>query len=139
MHMSVIVNQRATIRQELRIEGGATTTVFPLSESWLRSDSDHQNASKAVRARHIGDRFRSLMDYLYANVFVGTYWSVMDYYADESPPLRDILTDSQCDIVDRVLLEALRVAYSDFCAGRQRSWSVVRKTSDPRYYRKLVA
>lgn len=137
MHMSLTPCIRQEHRMELRIQvdAGVTLTVFPMSERWLREDSDHAWAVHKVKARSKPESFRSLMDYLFANVFIGTYWFVMDFYAEEAPPLREIISQEQCRMIDEVLIEALKLAYQDFCADRERSWSAIRRTSDARYLR----
>ena len=137
MQMNLAPVQRYGFRLELQVPTAVTLTVFPMSENWLRESSDHQNAVKKVKAVSKAENFRSLMDYLFANVFVGTYWMVMDFYSDEGPQLREILTREQCHMIDLQLLEALKLAYEDFRKGRKRSWSRVRRTSDRRYLRNV--
>ena len=127
--------QRCAIRLALQVPNSVTLTVFPMSENWLRESSDHQMAVTRVPSRSKAENFRSLMDYLFANVFVGTYWMVMDFYSDEAPPLREIITQAQCGMIDELLVEALKLAYADFCEDRVRSWSRVRNVSDKIYYR----
>jgi hypothetical protein len=117
------------------VSTSVTLTVFPTSEHWLRETVDHQRATEKVAGRCKSENFRSLMDFLFANVFPDCYWFVMDFYADEAPPLREILTQDQCSVIDQILIEALKLAYQDFCEDRERSWSRIRRVSDARYLR----
>lgn len=135
MQLSLSPSIRFEIRLELQVSNGITLTVFPMSENWLGDCSEHQWAVKRVAGRCKAENFRSLMDFLFANVFPDCYWLVMDFYADEGPPLREILNRTQCYMIDCVLLEALKLAYQDYCEDRERSWSRIRRTSDQRYYR----
>ena len=135
MQMSLAPVQRFEIRMQLQIDSAITLTVFPMSERWLRAYSDRQWAVERVAGRCKSESFRSLMDFLFANVFPDCYWLVMDYYAEEGAPLRDILSRDQCVMIDSVLIEALKVAYQDHCEDRERSWSRIRRTSDARYFR----
>jgi hypothetical protein len=137
MHMSLAPVQRLSLRMELQIDSAVTLTVFPMSERWLRAFSDRQWVAKQVAGRCKAENFRSVMDFLFANVFPDCYWLVMSFYADEAPPLREILTREQCIMIDSVLVEALKLAYEDHCADRERSWSRIRRTSDQRYFRSV--
>lgn len=137
MHLSLVPVQTFQLQLCLTVPDGVATTIFLMSERWLAVTSDRQMAVTKVSGRCKAENFRSLMDYLFANVFPGTYWLVMDYYADEGPPLREILTKKQCDMIDCLLVEALKLAYQDFCEDRERSWSRVRRTSDARYFRSV--
>ena len=111
---------------ELQVPEGITLTVLPMSERWLRADSDRQHAVQQIRGRHKQDQFRSLMDYLYANVFYGTFKQVRAYYNNAGPPLRDLFTREQRYALDCYLVEALKIAYAEYCADRERTWSQVR-------------
>ena len=137
MQMSLAPVQRFEIRMQLQIDSAITLTVFPMSERWLRAYSDRQWAAERVAGRCKSESFRSLMDFLFANVFPDCYWIVMSYYAGETPPLREILSREQCYMIDCVLVEALNLAYKDHCADRERSWSAIRRTSDCRVYRSV--
>ena len=137
MQLSLVPVQRFSLRMELQVREAITLTVFPSSERWLAISSDHQWAAQEVGGRCKAENFRSLMDFLFANVFPDCYWLVMDFYADEAPPLREILTREQCCMIDGVLRQALMLAYEDFCADRERTWSQIRRTSDRRYYRSV--
>lgn len=129
---------RFELRQELQIDGGLTLTVLPMSERWLRESSDHQNAVKMVRAKHAEGRFRSLMDYLFANVFPGAYSLVKAYYDGEGPKLAALANEHELYLLDSMLVETLKLAYEDFCEDRIRSWSKIRKTTEGRFLRVLL-
>ena len=138
MHLSLTPVQTIEIRQELSLSGGVTTTVFPVSEHWLGQSSDHQWAARHVKGKCKPKSFVSLMDYLFACVFPDCYFLVMDFYADEAPPLREILTQYQCAKIDEYLQVALWVAYQEHCDERERSWCEVREKADHIYYRSVA-
>jgi hypothetical protein len=127
MHFSLspMIVQRVELR--LSVPNDAVTSVFPMSERWLRQRSDHQMAAKHVKGKHKKEKFRSLMDYLFANCFQGTFLMVYRYYEDKEPPLREILTREQCFMVDSYLVAALKVAHEAHCEKRARSWSQVKR------------
>ena len=135
MYLALVPTQVVRMELRIQVDDGVTFTVFPMSERWLRQTSDHAWAVNKVRGKCKPENFRSLMDFLYANVFPDRYWEVMNFYAGAGKPVREILTKDQCYEVDRRLIEALKLAYEDYCEDRERSWSRIRRTSDQRYLR----
>ena len=135
MHLSMSPTQRVELRMKVQVANGVSVTVFRCSENWLAMSTDHQRAVRYIKARCKAESFRSLMDYLFAAVFPDCYFLVMLYYANEGPPLRDILSQEQCAMIDDYLLIALKLAYKEHCEAREWSWGEIRKLANQIYYR----
>lgn len=132
--MQLSLSLSHSLELQLQVDEASTLTVFPVSETWLRESSDHQNVVERVGGRCAKQNYRSVMDWLFANMFPGCYWFVSAFYEDAAPPLREILTKEQCRQIDCVMLAVLRLAYKDFCEDRKRSWAQVREESDLAFY-----
>jgi hypothetical protein len=112
------MNMCLRVRQELKLRGGWTATVFPEVEEWLRED-DHQDALDWVASHKKADRYHSVMDFLF--VEVNPQYRSLCFRFYESP-------DSPVGIADRVyhrdrLLVFLQLAYAAYSKKHKLSWS----------------
>jgi len=102
--------------------GGMTQTIFPLVESYLREESDREKALEFVAAKKNMDRYESVMDFLFCEVFPSFRNRCFAYYEDREKPLREIITEGQRQEFEKLLLCAVKHAYKLFCEERQVSW-----------------
>lgn len=96
----------------------ATDTVLPLTAEWLNRSKHRHQLILAIKSRCKRDSYRSDLDYLVAAAFPGMADLIREYYADRSPPLRDLLTVDQQREVDRLMVDVLIHAW----VSRRKSW-----------------
>lgn len=109
-------------RLERRLVGGATESIFPSAEDWILSEGDHYHALEFVARRKNMDRYISVMDFLFAEIFVEYRSACFRHYKDKGPPAREILAFEQITKFDHILLGALQIAYKAFCEQRKMTW-----------------
>lgn len=97
------------IRQQLRIAGGCTQTIFTEAEKLLR-ESDYQEALKHVGSRKNMDRYESMMDFLFCEIFPRWRYRCFRYYDGEGKQLRFLLSKEEISRYDSQLVTALEVA-----------------------------
>ena len=108
--------------QELDLVGGATNSIFRQAEAWILADSDHYNALSFVASRKKQDNYHSVMDFLFAEVFLEHRKSCQHFYEGKGPPAREILTADQIAKYDRMLFGGLQIAHEAFCNRRAMTW-----------------
>jgi hypothetical protein len=126
--MSLRLVQRQAPRQSVKLEqlavaGGASTTVFPLVESWLQESTDHWNALRAISKRKVDAGFHSVVDFVFVSVCPSFRQPCLDFYAGDGPPLRDLVMEPERRYFERRILAFLEVAYAAFSSKRQLSWA----------------
>ena len=115
------------IRQCLVLVGGATESIFPQVEALLLGETDYQGSLEYVAARKKMDRYRSMMDFLFCELYLEWRMSCRRYYAGNGPQLREQITPAQLVEYNRRLLVALEVAHEAFVQQRRKTWDVYRK------------
>jgi hypothetical protein len=114
-----------TVREEISIIGGTTDSVFKKSESWLLESSDRQETIQKIGCIRKAKRYRSVMDFIFCELFVKYRPSCFKFYEGEGPPLREILTEEEINNYDDALLRCLYLAY-DLCnTERKLSWKTI--------------
>ena len=108
---------------------GATNSVFPAVDELLE-DVDVQKALKFVSGRKNMDRYRSIVDFLFAEL-IGGKWKVacFRYYDDEGPRLDDDprVTIEMLESWERDLIHALKFAEEMYLAELKTSWGWFKK------------
>jgi hypothetical protein len=117
-----------TQRRELIFEvtGGCTTSVFPHAEKFLLASGDHQNALRYVAARKKMEVYRSMIDFLFCEIYREYRSACFKYYAGEGPPLRESSSREQIREWEEVLLHALKMALKVHGEKRRLSWVAFR-------------
>jgi hypothetical protein len=110
------------LRHELVLTGGTSETVFPRTERSLRS-TRNQQALTFVKTTSRPETYRSVMDWLFCNVFPHERAACFSFYADKGKQLRFIRTPSQLKLYDAGLLGVVRKARADLEEGQARRWS----------------
>jgi hypothetical protein len=110
------------LKQELDLTGGMTNSVFPLVEKWLFDEGDHQEALDFVAARKNQDRYHSVMDFLFCEIFVKYRWSCSQYYEHDGKKLAEIISEQQRQEYQDVLMKAVQHAYAIFKEKRVMYW-----------------
>lgn len=114
--------------RQLQIIGGSSEGVFPLVEDWLNASSDHQEALQFVAARKKMDRYRSMVDFLFCEIFVDFQGPCFRFYEDEGPRLIEHPAYNEAAQAkwEKRLLAGLHLAYEIFKARRVQSWTQYR-------------
>ena len=124
MVLGLVVGQRMV--EELDTIGGLTQSSLPRSERFLLESSDHQEALLNLRANFNSD-YRSVMDYVFCEMFPQFRSKCHKFYDDEGPPLRNLVSSDDLEMYDRCILRSLKLAYEVFCSRRKMSWKTIKK------------
>jgi hypothetical protein len=93
----------------------------------LCNSSDLQHALEYVAAKKKIERYQSVMDFLFCELFPIWRFHCFRFYNDAGPPLREQAKPEQLAIYDAQLAVALNVAYKLFCEQRCKSWGFYRE------------
>lgn len=96
-------------RRELRIEGGASGTIFPEVAEILEDTEGQESACRLIGE---GRGYRSIMDALYCYVTPGARIQCLAYYRGKGPPLRKIIDEFERLGAAYRMLMALKRAFS---------------------------
>ena len=113
--------------QTLDLVGGATMSIFPRAESWLLADSDHQHGLEYVARRKNQERYHSMMDFLFCELFVKYRQDCFRYYEGKGPLLKEMISREEIKWCDAILLKALKTAHQAFCKQRKMTWTSFRQ------------
>lgn len=123
MHLSQ--NQNIATVLQLKTCGGFSCekTIFKKSEGWLEGDSDHIKALNFVAKRKNMDRYHSIMDFVFCELFTEYRKLCFNFYnSDREPILKNILTRNEIEVYDRKILQGLKLAYELHKRNREESW-----------------
>jgi hypothetical protein len=113
--------------QKLEVTGGITMSVFPEAEQFLLADSDHQNALRYVASRKDMKRYKSMMDFLFCELYTRYQPACFRFYEKNGPILRDMATQEQINFWGKVLLLAVQKAFEIHSQKRRVSWGQFRE------------
>jgi len=122
MRMSLVVRQS----QQLKVSGGITASVFPEVELMLMDSSDLQNALKFVSNRKNMDRYHSVIDFLFCEIFQEYRRPCLLFYKGKGRQLREMATQEEIAHFGKILVRTIEIAYARFSEKRASSWSAVR-------------
>ena len=111
------------LRQELEIDGGTTETIFPLVEKMLMEEEDFQESLQYVSSRKNMNRYVSMMDYLFCEIYRDQQKACFRFYEGKGQPLRFLINEEQRNRYERGLIIALNEARNIFRAKRRADWS----------------
>lgn len=96
------------LRQELDVLGGASQSIFPRTENKLKR-SDYQEALKYVAKRKRMERYHSVMDFLFCEIFTSYRFHAFKYYNNKGPLLKDLpeMTPQVINAFDLVLCDLI--------------------------------
>ena len=114
-------------RLAIDLVGGATQSIFVNAEALLLSSSDWQNAIEYVAKRKKMDKYRSIIDFLFCELFPDWRIPCRRFYAGNGPPLKTLLTTEEVEEYDWRLCVAIAKAYVIFCEQRGKSWKQFRE------------
>lgn len=113
-------------QRQLCLTGGMTQTIFPETEDLL-GETDYQAALAFVSTRKDMNRYHSMMDYLFCEIFIQYRAGCFAYYEEDGKPmLKDILSEEEVARYDRWLMAALKLAAEKLQAKRALTWTQYR-------------
>ncbi len=113
-------------QHQLLLSGGLTQTVFPETEQLLE-DLDYQAALAFVSTWKDMNRYHSMMDFLFCEIFIEYRAGCFAYYEEDGKPmLKDILSEEVLARYDHWLMAALKLAAEKLKAKRILSWTQYR-------------
>lgn len=90
-------------------------------------DLDYQQSLAFVSGKKDMNRYHSMMDFLFCEIFIQYRARCFSYYEDEGKPrLKDILSEEALARYDRWLSAALKLAVQKFKEKRVLSWTTYR-------------
>lgn len=113
---------QAACRQALELVGGATESIFPEAEALILSDGEYAKALKYVAFRKQPERYRSIMDFLFCELYTEWINPCMKFYDEEGAPLRELIDVSKRQEYSDGLVKALEVALELMKDERRKSW-----------------
>ena len=119
--------QTLQCRLKLEISGGMTASIFPAVDGML-NETDFQKSLEFVGARKDMERYRSMVDFLFCEVFIQYRYGCFKFYEDETkyPQLKKILTADQVKQYGRWLVAALQLAREMFEKKLALTWTTFR-------------
>tara|TARA_B100002003_G_scaffold247026_1_gene277771 strand:- start:102 stop:503 length:402 start_codon:yes stop_codon:yes gene_type:complete len=124
--LSLSMDTQCKITQALSVCGGTTESIFPQVEALLISESDYQEALEYVSVKKRMDRYGSLMDFLFCEIFIEYQTACFKFYNSKGPMLKDTITPEQLFRFNSILLTALEIAHGKFCDKRRINWTLFR-------------
>ncbi len=115
---------RFPLTQALQLIGGATKSIFVKTETLLLENSNYQQALDFIAQENDENinQYKSVMDFLFCEIYPEWQVSCHHYYEGTGPKLKDILTPKQIIRYDECLLKALKIAHKLFCEQHQESY-----------------
>jgi hypothetical protein len=115
--------QKPELLMTLMSEMAHSHTIFPMVEDYLGESTDHQNALLMIAGKKRMERYWSVIDMVFAEVFQGEWREgCLRYYKDDGPPLRELISDETRAKMEAILLITVIRAYKLFCQERRMKW-----------------
>ncbi|MEK7575102.1 MAG: hypothetical protein AAB511_02640 [Patescibacteria group bacterium] len=102
-----------SLRQELQVSGGLTGSIFPKVDALLEQ-TDFQLALQHVASRKNMERYRSMVDFLFCEIFKQFQRQCFLYYYEDGPQLSKIVTDeARLRWFEEMLVRSLNLAHQE--------------------------
>lgn len=108
-------------RNEQQLSGGLTQSIFPRVDHALKN-TDTQRALEFVASRKRMNRYRSLVDFLFCELFTEWQEDCQQFYAGEGCQLRERIRSEFRSGYEVVMLHALDVAHQRLEEKRRGNW-----------------
>jgi len=103
-------------------------TVFPMVEDYLSESCDRQNALETIAGKSRMNRYKCVVDMVFAEIFQGEWREhCFRYYKNEGPPLREMISDETRTKMEAIILVTVIRAYKLFCDKRRMTWPSFRQ------------
>lgn len=126
MSFNLCCSLELSLSQELSIRGGATQTIFPKVERWLQRKTENWQALQYIAGRKQMERYRSIVDFVFCEIFIEWQNGCFRYYEERGKKLRFLITREQRQELEKRLLAGLKMASKLFQKKRRMSWTSFR-------------
>ncbi|OGY91781.1 MAG: hypothetical protein A3B31_01445 [Candidatus Komeilibacteria bacterium RIFCSPLOWO2_01_FULL_53_11] len=126
--MTLSVRMQAQLMQALQLCGGMTQSIFPQAEAWLLASIEHQAALEYVAMNKNMNRYESVMDFLFCEIFPIYRSACQRFYAGRGPQLRDMINVEQLVFSGNCLMKALELAFDCYQQKQRISWCAFKST-----------
>jgi hypothetical protein len=116
-----MMSLRLSLAQTLDISGGCTASVFPRVDAALEA-TEAQEALIHVACRKDMDRYHSMVDFLFSELFVQFRRACFKFYETGGEQLKDLVDAAKLAWFEEVLLHALTVARKAMEEAREKRW-----------------
>jgi hypothetical protein len=99
-----------------------TGSIFPQVDEAL-NETDYQKSLEFVASKKDMDRYRSMVDFLFAEIFIQHRAACFKFYEEDGLQLKDILTPEQTLWYEKALLQGLFIAREIFQRKLALSWT----------------
>ncbi len=113
------------VKTTLEVCGGMTESIFPEVETWLLEASDHQEALKYVASRKNMNRYRSMVDFLFCEIYTEYRSSCFWFYKKGEGRLGDFVSKEHLAEYERVMLLALKIALEAYLNKESMNWNML--------------
>jgi hypothetical protein len=110
-----------SLRQEAEITGGLTESMFPMVDNLLKQ-TEYQKALKYAARQKNMDRYRSMVDFLFCEVFTEYQKPCFGFYNNRGRSLKDYEDISKLQRMEPMLVQVLVTAYQMLQDKRKESW-----------------
>jgi len=108
---------------ELSLCGGLTTSVFKISESKLISSLRVQKALKFIGRRKNMERYKSMMDFIFCEIWIAQQTPCFKFYEGNGPALRESMPTKEIKYYDKMIAKALDIALDLLKKYEEQEWS----------------
>ncbi len=121
------VQTRQEARLALELCGGSTESCFPEVEALLYSGGqDYREALQYVASKKDMNRYQSVMDFLFCEIFTVYRSACRRFYDGRGPQLKDMVSVSTLFMFNNALLKALEIAVEHHREQRRGGWEAFR-------------
>jgi len=103
--------------------GGITSSVFKLSESMLINSSRLQETLKFIAHRKDMERYNSIMDFIFCEIWTEYQIACFKFYDKKGPPLRETMPKTEIEYYDGLIIKAFQVALELLKKYEKKQWS----------------
>jgi len=126
LRLGCSIQMRCELTQSLKVLGGVTQSIFPQVEALLLNNTRYQKALEYVARNKNMNRYRSMIDFLFCELFNRYIFKCFQFYNNNGPMLKDILSVEELAYYNQALLQALEIAYEKFRQNEKNSWTSFR-------------
>src|SRR3989339_694000 len=124
---------QVTITISLQTVGGATSSIFPRVEALLLNNTDYQEALEFVAARKKMEKYHSMIDFLFCEIFTEYQLACFHFYNGRGHQLHKMISPVQKFHFEQALLKALEIAHATWRRKKIMSWKKIQTTVQEMY------
>ena len=99
-----------------------TNSALPHTKKWLQEE-DHEKALLVFARNKKTERYRSVVDFVFAETFTHERYACFRYYEGKGPKLIELRSPEMLSAYDHFLVRVLKLAYEMYQAEIRLSWT----------------